>query len=278
MSRKSLFERMEREIDLTQEYLKLDTIICKEEIYHVSIEDVFEECFRRWKFRSNYLSLEELRIELGLYISKYQRESRSGITLNANDFFTYCELIANLSTSFPREISDKHLHGKLEAVIATLRLDLEMLNHRFQKCDDGRIIVVEINPTATAACEIVDPDLSDKIIEYNHYLLRGDLANKREILRALSHKFDAIKPSLKSINSGLEDKTSFLLNNLNIRHNNRDKQSKDYRKFVAEMSDSDLEHWYDETYQTLLFAILAVDQVARNQAINDLKTRITEAK
>jgi len=278
MSHKSLFERMEREIDLTKEYLKLDTAVCKETIGYTSINDVFEQYFRRWKFRSNYLSLEELRRELGLYISNYHPDYRTGNKLDANDFFTYCELIANLGNSFIAELAEQNLKTKMEAIITTLRLDLEMMNCHFKKLDDSRIIVVETNPAATAVSEIVEPDLSDKIIEYNHYLLRGDLARKREILRALSHKYDAIKPTLKSINSGLEDKTSFLLNNLNIRHNNKDNQSKDYKKFVAGMSDTSLEHWYDETYQTLLFAILAVDQVARNQAIDDLKSNICEGK
>jgi len=96
-------------------------------------------------------------------------------------------------------------------------------------------------------------------------------------LRALSHKYDAIKPTLKGISPGLEDKASFLLNNLNIRHNNRDKQSKDYKRFVADMTESELEHWYDETYQTLLYALLSVDQVARNQTIDELKTQISES-
>lgn len=278
MNHKSLFERMEREIDLTKEYLKLDTIICNETVSYISINNIFEENFRNWKFRSNYLSLEELRRELGLYLSKYKPNPRTSNVMSANDFFTFSELIANLSDSFIGEISDHFLYEKLNAVIATLRLDLEMMNCHFKKLDDSRIIVVETNPAATAVSEIVEPDLSDKIIEYNHYLLRGDLARKREILRAFSHKYDAIKPTLKSINSGLEDKTSFLLNNLNIRHNNKDKQSKDYRKFVDSMSDTDLEHWYDETYQTLLFSILAVDQVARNQAIDELKKKISETK
>lgn len=278
MSHKSLFERMEREIDLTSEYLKLDTAICKETNGYDSINDIFERNFRSWEFRSNYMSLEELRIELGLYIKKYHPDYRTGTKLGANDFFTYCELIANLGNSFIKSLAANNLKAKTEEIITTLRLDLEKMNHHFKKLDDGRIIVVEISPAATAASEIVDSDLSDKIIEYNHYLLRGDLAKKREILRALSHKFDAIKPTLKGTNSGLEDKASFLLNNLNIRHNNKDKQSKDYRKFVADMSDSDLEHWYDETYQTLLFAILTVDQVTRNQAIDELKTKISEAK
>ena len=278
MSRMSIFERLQPKVDLTVEYLKLDKVICGERTGHGTINDIFARNFRNWNYRNNFLSLQELRDELGLNIQNFEPvEGYVYKKIGENDFLLFCELFANLGDSFAGEIQYAGLAEKYRDVFDTMKIDLAVLNYSFRRLDDGRIIVVETNPAATAASEIVDPDLSDKIIEYNHYLLRGDLAKKREILRALSHKYDAIKPSLKSINSGLEDKSSFLLNNLNIRHNNKDKQSKDYRKFVADMSDSDLERWYDETYQTILFALLAVDQIARNQAIDELKVKISEA-
>lgn len=279
MSRMSLFERLQPKVDLTVEYLKLDKAICGERTGHGTINDIFARNFRNWTFRNNFLSLQELRDELGLNVQNYEPvEGYIYKKIDENDFLLFCELLANLGYAFAGELDFAGLASKYQDLFDTVQVDLAVLNYSFQSLDDGRIIVVEISPAATAASEIVEPDLSDKIIEYNHYLLRGDLAKKREILRALSHKFDAIKPTLKGTNSGLEDRASFLLNNLNIRHNNKDKQSKDYRKFVADLSDSDLEHWYDETYQTLLFAILSVDQVARNQAIDELKGKISEAK
>ena len=279
MSRINLFERIQqRGLDLTEEYKKLDTVICSEVVRGSTIEQIFEFYFREWEFRGNYLSLQEMRDEFGLNVENFAFGFNINRKISEDLFFLSSEMIANLGLAFANQLDQYDLYKKYSVVLSTVRLDIEKINYSFKELASGQVIVAEINPAATAVSEIVDPDLSDKIIEYNHYLLRGDLTKKREILRAISHKYDTIKSTLKGINSGLEDKTSFLLNNLNIRHNNRDKESRDYKKFVADMSDSDLERWYDETYQTLLFAILAVDQVARNQAIDELKVKISETK
>lgn len=50
---------------------------------------------------------------------------------------------------------------------------------------------------------------------------------------------------------------------------------KNYRKVVADMDDSTLEHWYDELYQMILLAFLQLDQVDRNAKILELKQTIS---
>lgn len=278
MDHKSLFERMERKIDLQREIKKFDNVICVEKVGYYSIGNVFEKFFREWKHRYNYMSMQELRSELRFDFQKQLVIKKVIRSINTSDFFQYCELIANLSLALAGHISEYHLAEKLTALLTTMQLDLAELNHRFETQSDERTIVIEINPAATAVSETLEPEVADKVIEYNHYLLRGDLVKKREILRTLAHKYDAKKPVFKEINKALADKISFLLNNMNIRHNNQDPTSPDFIKYVAELTETSLEHWYDETYQTLLFALLAVDQVARNQTIDELKAQISETK
>ena len=65
MARESLFERMEREIDLTKELIKIDQAVYSLPYSkRTTINDIFEIDFTSWKFRSNYLTLNELREEL----------------------------------------------------------------------------------------------------------------------------------------------------------------------------------------------------------------------
>lgn len=66
-----------------------------------------------------------------------------------------------------------------------------------------------------------------------------------------------------------------MLNNLHLRHNNKVYGDKNYRKVVADMDDSTLEHWYDELYQMILLAFLQLDQVDRNAKILELKQTIS---
>jgi hypothetical protein len=44
---------------------------------------------------------------------------------------------------------------------------------------EEKLIVIENNPAATAAAEISKRDIAVKIMQYNHYLLKGDINKKR---------------------------------------------------------------------------------------------------
>lgn len=57
-----------------------------------------------------------------------------------------------------------------------------------------------------------------------------------------------------------------MLNNAHIRHNN--KEGSDRKELIANMSDEELEHWYDELYQLLLFCVLAKDNKERKEKIH----------
>lgn len=66
-----------------------------------------------------------------------------------------------------------------------------------------------------------------------------------------------------------------MLNNCNIRHNNRNKKdSSKYKEYVAKMSKKQLEKWYDELYQMILLAFLLLDNGDRDVKITELKAKI----
>lgn len=71
-----------------------------------------------------------------------------------------------------------------------------------------------------------------------------------------------LEPRRKELNNAdakLEKSIFFLLNNMNLRHNNREKGSKSFNKKVAAMRNSTLEKWYDKTYQLMLTAYMILD-------------------
>ena len=76
----------------------------------------------------------------------------------------------------------------------------------------------------------------------------------------------------------LSDNIFYLLNNLNLRHNNRSKNSKNYKEYVAKMRKNQLEKTYDELYQMILLAILLLDNVSRTKKIKLLKAKIEDTK
>lgn len=136
---------------------------------------------------------------------------------------------------------------------------------------DGVTDFVPKDQAAISVAEIVAPDLSYKVIEYNHHSMKGDLEHKRNVLLALSDKLEPQRKTLEQIDKCLTSDIFYLFNSLNIRHNNVDPTGTKYKCFVATMNDDELESWYDDTYQMCLLAFLLIDNVERKQRIVKLK-------
>ncbi|MDR0767840.1 MAG: hypothetical protein LBE57_05315, partial [Methanosarcinales archaeon] len=60
---------------------------------------------------------------------------------------------------------------------------VEDLNHEIIiSKQEEQVLIVEKNATAAAVADILDDDTATKTIRYNHFLLKGDLNAKRDIL------------------------------------------------------------------------------------------------
>jgi len=119
---------------------------------------------------------------------------------------------------------------------------------------------------------LVDEKTAIKILGYNHHLMKGDLDKKREALVAIGRQVEPTFPKLKKYNPDLESDIGFLLNQLNIRHNNLEGMRKS--EYLEKLNDKELEEWYDHTYDVLLYAILTLNYMNLKQEIKELKTKI----
>ena len=129
--------------------------------------------------------------------------------------------------------------------------------------------------TVISAAEIVNKEVSYKIIEYNHHSMKGDIERKRSVLLMLADQLEPQREKLKQINSRLESDLFFLLNNVNLRHNNSDLGNKSYyNPCVAAMNNDEIEQWYDDTYQMCLLAFLELDNLDRKARVNQLKAKL----
>ena len=107
-------------------------------------------------------------------------------------------------------------------------------------------------------------------------MLKGNIDRKREILLAIGQKFESVTKQLATSSfKSIADDAGYLLNNLNIRHNNTSTEIKGYyNAFVAQMATDDLEGWYDKTYNILLLALLTNDFPALHKEIKELKAQL----
>ena len=199
--------------------------------------------------------------------------------LKVEDFLLYLEFAANLVAIVILKDYNQRVKTIAENIFRNIATNCERLNFEIAKfSEEGPFKLVEKNAAATAVADKYsgrDSEFSYKVIEYNHFLLKGNLDRKREILNAIAAKFEAVRLQLKANGFGaVENDAGYLVNNLDIRHNNTDPQSPSHKAYVAEMNSGELEKWYDKSYDVLLLALLASDFSEMRSDIQELKKKI----
>ncbi|WP_455530228.1 hypothetical protein, partial [Ruminococcus sp.] len=221
-------------------------------IKYYSLEDFFDAfMFKTWKARGTCISCEDMREALNL------DEILDSDDPTFEETISYCEYVANLIKLHDRAELKEGVHfyntSVTVAIITNLNSIMDWLNQEMVFFEnEERVLITEKNAAVTAAAECVDEELAYQIVKYNHYTLKGDISKKKEILLKLGSE---LEPKRGQLNSKLGDNIFFMLNNLNIRHNNKSKKDKNYKEYVAKMKKNKLEEWYDELYQMMLLAM-----------------------
>ena len=108
--------------------------------------------------------------------------------------------------------------------------------------------------------------------------MKGNLEAKKAVLQQLASILEAKRKNLSRADKTLETNLFYSFNNLNIRHNNVDPELKGkYKAHVAQMSNDELEKWYDETYQMCLLAFLQIENLDRKAEFDKLKAEIEKS-
>lgn len=262
----------ETKIDIKHEYFKLYNMFYGEDFEYQSVY-LYEACseyFLNYPFRGTCTTLYEFEQinDLHFYLDE---------KLFSQDYFIqFCEYTYNLTKHI------KQTERKYLVLLQTYKQQIDLITEKigYEKHKDSQTnvyIFVPKLPEAIAVSEIIEPALSYKVIEYNHHSMKGDLTRKRETLLKFADLLEARRQELKSVSSSLDKIVFSLFNNINIRHNNSDPQSGKYHIFVAEMSDEELEKWYDDTYQLCLLCFLEMDNVERKRRIKELNKNIKNA-
>lgn len=279
MGRMNFFEKLERAIDLQKEYEKIESLVLQSVGFGMaSIEDDIERYFKNWKYKANYLSFDEIREQLefsygfnGSFVVPY------GSIDNINDFFDYCEMIINMIYIIPEGKRLSHVDN-INEIKRLVNYDLNSLNYEIRKIDD-KYLIIQKDASVSEVVDIVEDSLAKIILEYNHYLLKGDLERKKAILLKIVHVLESKMQDIKGINYQLHSDYSYLINNFNIRHNNCDiSNTKNYNDVFVKMSDQEKEEWYDEIYQMGLLIFLLLENKERATKIANIKNLQSNAK
>lgn len=276
MERRNLAQILrEADIDIRREYDRLYNYFYIQKIVDAngigySLREYSAVNFMNVPFRGTCMSLDDFDDFYGIYYEKVPHN------FDINYLISFCEYTYNL-VMYAAPIGTFGYAGILAPSQTYMQQVFKVIDTiGYMSVQDNFVtIFVPKSAEAISVSEIVAPALSYKVIEYNHYTLQGNLVGKKNILLLLYEKLEPQRPKLKQINKAMEDNIFTLFNNLNLRHNNIDKQMPEYyNPFVAGMSEKDLESWYDETYQLCLLAFLELDNIERKKKIKELKANL----
>ncbi len=268
VTRKNIFDILKEKYDVKEEIKKISSLfseklICftdplsfKQRVDNLeSFVDAFD--FHTWKQRGSCLSCQEMREKLSIDTSSFKTE-------NIIRKLEYYVNIINLLLIRHRLDDGVRFQysNALPMLLKNIAIILEHLNYEqyeFEK--EEMVLLVPKNPAATSVAEISSKETAFAILKYHHASLKGNLSEKRKLLLAIANEYE---PLLKKPIDGFTDyfkKVNAMLNNLHVRHNN--KEGKNKNNLVANMTNKDLERWYDELYQLLLFCVLSKDNKKR---------------
>lgn len=280
--RKSIFDIVAESVDMESEASRLVTMSSEEKTlvvgghYYTLFDYVDEYCFDEWVQRGHFVDVDDF-----LEALEYDDLKENAIH-NVDAFLTLIELIYNFwELSYAQFADDKKGNrltwcGNYDHLKTVMDDLLDQYNHvAYFDEEEECVLIVEDKAEVTAAAEIMPtPALAVDVVRYNHRTLRGEIELKKKILLEMGAELEAKRKELHAINPTLENDIFFMLNNLNIRHNNKGKGDKNYKEYVAKMRKDRLEKWYDELYQMLLLAFLLMDNTKRVEKVKELKEKI----
>lgn len=215
----------------------------KEKIEYYPIERYIDQTyFKQWQNRGTCISCDDMRNTLDIpnILSKDDPSNE--------DIRIYTEYVANivclqdkvkLNENYNAHRTDISLAilKNLESLLSWLNLELVYFDKK------EKVLIHEKYSTVSAVSEITNEEITYQIVEYNHHTLKGNMEKKKAILLSLANELEPKRKKLSSINNQLTTNIFFMLNNLNLRHNNKSKRDKNYKEFVAKMPKEKLESW-----------------------------------
>lgn len=185
------------------------------------IEYVDDYLFKSWANRGTCVDCNDL--EQTLDISELPQ---SDADVSEHFAMAFCEYAANMIYLLRCKL---HQGDKITDIVSAaeenIKVFLSWYNYELRNYPDlQKVLIVSKNAGATVVAEkMQDNSLAYNVIEYNHFQLQGDIEKKKAILLSIGADLEPKRKELSDLNKELEDNIFFMLNNLNIRHNNRKK-------------------------------------------------------
>ena len=233
--------------------------------YYTTINSAISDNFLDYPNRSTFTSYSQM-IEVII----------SNIYDTTEQLFVFSELLVDIFNNLEGKFTEKECQF-IQVIFDNITRFLELSNHELITLENGDKIIVEKNVYASEVSQIIsETNIQDaiKVLEYNHFANKGNIQRKKEILIALANY---LEPFRRELNNSEElkdilkvnnqkviafEKLFEMYNNFGLRHNNSN-------QYHLDLTDDELEQWYDDIYTSTLFVILSMDE---SRILSKLKT------
>lgn len=158
-------------------------------------------------------------------------------------------MVANYGAAMLRsncyEVERKHL----VMIEENIKYALDYLNLNAKVIDE----IIYLYPKELALellAEKQPEDITNDMIKYLHIKTKGDLFAKKKLLTSLARYLESYGKEYK--NDADLRKLGHIFNNFDLRHNNVDEGSKNYKNQIAKLSNDELEKWYDVAFYRIV--------------------------
>lgn len=241
----------------------------------LSIRDFVDEYFKNFRFRGTCILLKEFDCQYGFVFEEHPQD------FDVELLVSLAEYIYNMVQELQRVVYEMFSVNVLDInygfVFEQIMRVIELIGYMSAE-EDGYIIFVEKSHAAIAVAEVLPTPVSYKVISYNHYSMRGNLETKRSALLAFANLLEPRRMDLETVDRQFASDLFYAFNNFNIRHNNIDPSGPKYKKNVGDLTNEQLEEWYDEVYQMCLLAFMRLEHIPRKQRFDILKDSIESKK
>lgn len=262
-----------RKIDIKEEMNNIYCVFFEENHYFDSLwasmpisTYIDSSYFRSLKCSGSYLHIEEYFNDLNINFD------HSSI----DDLFRAYEFIYTILFQTVRLVSIKDqrtFESVIKDVVRIITTVTDKIGYKVDLIDNNELgKVCCITPRDALQQEVIeivdDKNVVFSLIEYNSNMCKNNLKRKKELLTNLSNY---VEPMMKEKQymakyKELIDDLGFMLNNLQIRHNNIEGKNFFYNQVKA-----NLEEWYDKTYQLILALIYKKKEISIHEEVSTLK-------
>ena len=247
------------EVDVFAEYHSLYMLVFQGYGFYGDME----EHFRQMPFAGTAYNLQDFNERNQLDFEQLEYSS------NFDDLLLLCEYVYNFAMGLIAS-SNCGSGGSYE-VVQHIEALADKIGYRLVQ-DRDLWVLVPMNEKIEAAAEVAPEAAGNDLFRYDYRGYKGDLDGKRKILVSLARALEPHRDELAKMAKDFTSDYFFLVNSLNIRHNNVEAiDPGKYKEVVALMSPNELEEWYDTVRYMSATAFLLLEYGESSERIKGLK-------